>query len=113
MRTLLREGVAHSRSIGHQHVLVFTLTVFAWAVAAGPHPRVEDVCAAACIWGAVEVVREDVGMFVPAANQTRFDRAIAAAQIQVHAEGWATACGKGVHYRWSRQSYLRSPYRPE
>ncbi len=94
-RKLLREGVARSRSTGHQRVLVFTLTVFAGAVVSRPHPQADDVCAAARIWGAVEVVREDIGMFVPAANQTRFDQAIAYARTQISAEAWAAAWEQG------------------
>lgn len=94
-RALLREGVARSRATGHQRVLVFTLTVFAEALVRGPQPYAAAVCAAAQIWGAVEVVREDVGMFVPSANQARFDQAIAYARAQISAEAWAVAWEQG------------------
>jgi predicted ATPase/transcriptional regulator with XRE-family HTH domain len=94
-RTLLRESVARSRNIRHRRAIAFALTAFAGAVASGRESLDDDVCTAARIWGAAEVLREEVGIFLPVAESTRYERAIARARIWVRPDEWAAAWDAG------------------
>jgi ATP/maltotriose-dependent transcriptional regulator MalT len=94
-RKLLREGIAHSQIIDHQRVLVTMLTTFASALASGSHPQANDVCIAARIWAAVQVVRDDVGMFVSVGDRIRYEKTRAYAQTQVSANAWIDAWEQG------------------
>jgi ATP/maltotriose-dependent transcriptional regulator MalT len=94
-RKLLREGIAHSQIIDHQRVLVTMLTTFASPLASGSHPQANDVCIAARIWAAVQVVRDDVGMFVSVGDRVRYEQARTYAQTQVSANAWSDAWEQG------------------
>lgn len=94
-RTLLKESVARSRSIRHRRMIGFALTAFAGAVASGREPSVDDLCAAARIWGAAEKLRDEVGIFLPVAEYTRYERAISDARRWVAPEVWAAAWAEG------------------
>ena len=75
--------------------MAFALAGLASAVAGGPAPSVEDVQRAARIWGGVEVLREDIGIFMPTPDRTRYERACAYARTQISAEAWAVAWQQG------------------
>ena len=53
------------------------------------------MCAAACIWAAVETMCEDVGAFVPVADKARLDQYQSYARTLVNAEAWAVAWAQG------------------
>jgi hypothetical protein len=94
-RALLQESVAVSRDVGHPGVIASALVACASAVAAGPAPRPEDVQRAARIWGAAEVLRERVGIFLAGADRTRCERAIEYARVRLRPEVWAAAWAEG------------------
>jgi len=64
-------------------------------MASGREPLADDVRAAAHIWGAVEALREEVGIFLPVAEATRYERAIAHARAWVQPEAWVAAWAEG------------------
>jgi predicted ATPase/DNA-binding XRE family transcriptional regulator/predicted negative regulator of RcsB-dependent stress response len=94
-RTLLRESVLHGHAIRHQRVITFALIDLARAMASDHEPHPDAVCRAAQIWGATEAVREEIGIFLPAAETMRYQRAIAQAQTVVTPERWAIAWAQG------------------
>ena len=94
-RILLREAVARSHAIGHPRVLFLALSAFAGAATSTPHSHAQNVCAAACIWAAVETMCEDVGAFVPVADKARLDQYQSYARTLVNAEAWAVAWAQG------------------
>jgi len=94
-RALVQESVAVSRDVGHPAVLASALAARASAVAAGPAPRPEDIARAAHIWGAAELLREQVGMFLAGADRTRYERAIEHARVRLRPEVWAAAWAEG------------------
>jgi hypothetical protein len=94
-RTLLRESVLHSHAIRHQRVITFALIDLASAMASDHEPHPDIVCRAAQIWGATEAVREEVGIFLPAAETKRYDQAITQAQTVVAPEQWALTWAQG------------------
>jgi tetratricopeptide (TPR) repeat protein len=94
-RALLQESVAVSRDVGHPGVMASALAARASAVAAGPAPYHEDVQRAARIWGAAEVLREQVGIFLAGADRTRYERSIEHARVWLRPEVWAAAWVEG------------------
>jgi len=94
-RTLLKESVVHGRNIRHRRAIAFALTAFAGAVAGDREPLADDVRAAARIWGAVEALREEVGIFLPAAEHKRYERALVHARASLVSEAWAAAWAEG------------------
>ncbi len=94
-RTLLRESVARARNTRHRRAVAFALTAFAGAVTGGREPSADDVHAAARIWGAAEALREEVGIFLPVAESTRYERALTDARTWLPPEVWATAWAEG------------------
>jgi predicted ATPase len=94
-RALVQESVAVSRDVGHPGVMASALAAHASAVAAGPARHPEDIQRAARIWGAAEVLREQVGMFLAGADRTRYERAIEHARVRLRPEVWAAAWAEG------------------
>jgi DNA-binding CsgD family transcriptional regulator len=94
-RTFLRESVARSRTIRHRRTIAFALAAFAGAVASDPESLADDVCAAARIWGAVEELREEVGIFLPVAERTRYEQAVATVRTHLDAATFAAAWAEG------------------
>ena len=65
------------------------------AVAGDREPLADDVRAAARIWGAVEALREEVGIFLPVAEHKRYERALVHARAWLVSEAWAAAWAEG------------------
>ncbi len=94
-RRFLRESVARSCNIRHPRTVAFALVAFAGAVTSGCEPPADCVLAAAQIWGAIERLREEVGIFLPVAEYTRYERAIAHARAWVRSDEWTAAWDAG------------------
>ncbi|HEU5102726.1 MAG TPA: tetratricopeptide repeat protein, partial [Roseiflexaceae bacterium] len=94
-RRLLSESVAFSQHSQHRRVIAFALIAFASAISSGRQPSADDVRAAARIWGTVEAQREEVGLFLPVAESTRYERAIAHARAWVRPDEWAATWAEG------------------
>ncbi len=93
--TLLKESVARSRDIRHRRAIAFALVAFAGAVTSGREPLADDVRATARIWGAAEALREEVGIFLPVAESTRYERAVAHARAWLPPDEWVAAWAEG------------------
>jgi ATP/maltotriose-dependent transcriptional regulator MalT len=94
-RTFLRESVARSRTIRHRRTIAFALAAFAGAVASDPESLADDMRAAARIWGTVEELREEVGIFLPVAERTCYEQAVATVRAHLDEATFAAAWAEG------------------
>lgn len=94
-RTLIEQSLRLSRDIQHRRVRVFTLMAFAAALGYTPERSSDQLQRAARIWGAAEVLREEVGIFLPLDNRIRYERDLANARSHLTPAEWATAWAEG------------------
>ena len=92
---VLEQSVRLSREIQHPRMLAFCLTACAAAIACAEQLPADNARRAAYVWGAVDMVRESVGLVWPLADRLRFDQDITSARARLSAAEWETAWAAG------------------
>jgi tetratricopeptide (TPR) repeat protein len=92
---LLVESLRLSREVRHPGVAAYALGSMAGAVAGQAGQRAEEVRRAACLWGAAERLREELGRAIGAADRSRSERRITAARVILDEATWTAAWAEG------------------
>jgi len=89
-RTCYEESLTISRTMGEKWVAALCLVGLGEVVAVEGKPA-----RAACLWGAAETLRAELGAFIPHAEQVSYERSMSTVRAQLSEDVWRLAWTEG------------------
>ncbi len=89
-RTFYEEGLTTSREVGEKWVAALCLVGLGEVVAAEGEPA-----RAACLWGAAETLRTELGAFIPHAEYVSYERSMSTVRAQLSEDVFSSAWAEG------------------
>ena len=89
-RTFYEESLSISRTMGEKWVAALCLLGLGAVVAAEGEPA-----RAACLWGAAETLRTELGAFIPHAEQVSYERSMSTVHAQLSEDVFSSAWAEG------------------